>query len=62
LLIKGQVGGLNGVEKSNAAIFPEFGVIRPKFECFVNTGWPISKKINEPEIVDPFGVILFRVR
>jgi hypothetical protein len=58
----GQVGDLSGVEKPNAAISSEFGLIRPKFECFVNTEWTISKKINEPKIVDPFGVILFSVR
>ena len=62
MLIMVQVGVVNGVEKSNAAIFSEFGLIRPKFECFVNTEWAISKKINGAKRVDPLGTILFSVR
>ena len=57
-----QVGVLNGVEKSNAAIFSEFGLIRPKFECFVNTEWAISKKINGAKMLDPFGRVSFSRR
>jgi len=49
---KGSDWGLKGVEKSNAVIFPEFGLIRPKFECFVNTEGSISKKFNETEGTD----------